>query len=53
LAERLHRVPHSDALAIANQYGVSAYDARFLALAQSMDPKLVTEDAKLHCGLGF
>jgi predicted nucleic acid-binding protein len=48
MAERLYRVPHSDALAIANQFGVSAYDARFLALAQSMDQKLVTEDARLR-----
>lgn len=48
MTKRLHRVPHSDALAIANQYGVTAYDARFLAMAQSVDQKLITEDAKLR-----
>jgi len=41
-------VPHSRALRVAEQYGVSAYDARFLAAAQSLGGKLVTEDAKLR-----
>jgi predicted nucleic acid-binding protein len=30
------------------QYRVTAYDARFLALAQQLDRRLVTEDAKLR-----
>jgi predicted nucleic acid-binding protein len=51
MAERLHRVPHSDALAIANHFRVSAYDARFLALAESMEQKLVTEDARLRAAV--
>ena len=39
---------HSLALRVAQQYAVSAYDARFLAAAQSLGEKLVTEDAKLR-----
>lgn len=44
----LHPVTHADALAFANQYAVSAYDARFLAVASAHVVKLVTEDARLH-----
>lgn len=51
MAGRLHRVPHGDALAIATSHGISAYDARFLALAQSVDQKLVTEDARLRAAV--
>jgi predicted nucleic acid-binding protein len=41
-------VAHSRALRVAEQYAVSVYDARFLAAAQSLGGKLVTEDAKLR-----
>ncbi len=41
-------VPHSSALAIAAEFGVSAYDARFLGAARVLGTKLVTEDTKLR-----
>jgi len=41
-------LPHGRALALAAEYGVSAYDARFLGAAQALRTKLVTEDAKLR-----
>ncbi len=42
------RVPHAAVLAIAARHRVSAYDARFLALADQLGSRLVTEDAKLR-----
>jgi predicted nucleic acid-binding protein len=45
---KLARVPHAPVLATAAQYRVSAYDARFLALAQQLGSRLVTEDLKLR-----
>jgi predicted nucleic acid-binding protein len=48
---RLHRLiqaPHLQSLRIAQQLGVSAYDARFLSAARSLGTKLVTEDARLR-----
>ena len=42
------RIPHAAVLSIAIQYRVTAYDARFLALAQQLGRPLVTEDAKLR-----
>jgi predicted nucleic acid-binding protein len=45
---KLARVPHAAVLAIATQYRVSAYDGRFLALADQLGSRLVTEDAKLR-----
>lgn len=39
---------HNDVLAIAERYGVSAYDARFLAASALLGVPLVTEDAKLR-----
>ncbi len=48
VSDNYHSVPHSDALAIAAQYSVSAYDARFLSLALSVESRLVTEDRKLR-----
>lgn len=45
---RLVNLPHARALALAAEFGVSAYDARFLGAAQSLGTKLVTEDAKLR-----
>lgn len=44
----LINLPHVRALRVAQQYVVSAYDARFLAVAASLGGKLVTEDAKLR-----
>jgi predicted nucleic acid-binding protein len=45
---RLARVAHPLVLAIAASYRVSAYDARFLALADQLGVRLVTEDTKLR-----
>ena len=36
------------ALALAAEFGVSAYDARFLGAAQRLGARLVTEDARLR-----
>ena len=44
----LVNVPHARALRVAEQFAVSVYDARFLASAQSLGGRLVTEDAKLR-----
>ncbi len=45
---KLAPVPHAAALAIAVRFGVSAYDARFLALADQLGSRLVTQDARLR-----
>jgi predicted nucleic acid-binding protein len=45
---KLARVPHRMALATAARYRVSAYDARFLALADQLGSRLVTEDTRLR-----
>ena len=48
---RIHglvRLPHLKVLGVAHRFKVSAYDARFLAAAESLNTKLVTEDAKLR-----
>jgi predicted nucleic acid-binding protein len=42
------QLPHQTALRIANELGISAYDARFLAAAEALNAELVTEDAKLR-----
>lgn len=44
----LLNVPNLRALRCAERYAVSAYDARFLAAADTLGAKLVTEDAKLR-----
>jgi len=44
----LVNLPHVRALEVAMEFGVSAYDGRFLAVARSFGAKLVTEDAKLR-----
>ena len=41
-------LPRRRALRIAEQFGVSAYDARFLGAAQSFKTRPVTEDARLR-----
>jgi predicted nucleic acid-binding protein len=48
LQGRLTSIPHDSVLSLAVQYRVTAYDARFLALAQLVGSRLVTEDAKLR-----
>jgi predicted nucleic acid-binding protein len=48
LQPHLFRVSHQAALDAALRYGTTAYDARFLALAQQLRMRLVTEDAKLR-----
>ena len=45
---KLALFPHDSLLSLAVQYRVTAYDARFLALAQQLNCRLVTEDAKLR-----
>ena len=44
----LVNLPHGRALKLAAEFGVSAYDARFLGAAQSLGARLVTEDARLR-----
>jgi predicted nucleic acid-binding protein len=41
-------VPHGEVLELAVRHRVSAYDARFLAVAKILGQKLVTEDKKLR-----
>jgi predicted nucleic acid-binding protein len=48
LAPNMVTVPHSHALEIAMQHQVTAYDARFLALAKASGKLLVTEDTRLR-----
>jgi predicted nucleic acid-binding protein len=45
---KLGRIPHASVLAIAARHRVSAYDARFLALADRIRSRLVTEDTRLR-----
>jgi predicted nucleic acid-binding protein len=45
---KLARVAHASVLATAARHRVSAYDARFLALAHQLGRRLVTEDARLR-----
>ncbi len=44
----LMNVPHARALGAAAEYKISAYDARFIAVARQTGVKLVTEDARLR-----
>jgi predicted nucleic acid-binding protein len=39
---------HTDALHLAASFGVSAYDARFLAAAQAAGTRLITQDSRLR-----
>ncbi|HET6400968.1 MAG TPA: type II toxin-antitoxin system VapC family toxin [Candidatus Kapabacteria bacterium] len=48
IGDNLHRMDHRNVLQIAHQFGVSAYDARYLALAQELAIPLVTEDSRLR-----
>ena len=51
LVSVLSNVTHAQALETATQFGISAYDARFIALAKQMRVKLVTEDTKLQAAV--
>jgi predicted nucleic acid-binding protein len=44
----LHNVVNTQALESAMQFGISAYDARFISLAKQLKMKLITEDVKLR-----
>ena len=44
----LHGADPYESLAMAAQYRVSAYDARYLVVARDLGVKLVTEDAQLR-----
>lgn len=44
----LVNIPLITALDAARRYSISAYDARFIAAAEQLDTKLVTEDRKLR-----
>ena len=44
----LHAVTPADALAVAVGFGISAYDARYVAVARDLGARLVTEDARLR-----
>lgn len=41
-------VTYAKALDVAMRYGVTAYDARFLAVAETLGEKLITEDTRLR-----
>jgi predicted nucleic acid-binding protein len=43
----LRSVSHAQAFETAAEFGISGYDARFIALAKELRVRLVTEDAKL------
>jgi predicted nucleic acid-binding protein len=45
---KLARMAHASVLATAVRHRVSAYDARFLALAHQLGSRLVTDDARLR-----
>ena len=42
------QVTHETSLTVAIRYGVTTYDARFLAAAMHLNTRLVTEDKKLR-----
>src|SRR5947208_7475227 len=48
LQRQVFRVSHQAALEAALDYRVTAYDARFLALADQLGIRLITEDARLR-----
>lgn len=48
LGPHLFPVSHVDALAVAMRFRITAYDARFLRVAQALGTKLVTEDERLR-----
>jgi predicted nucleic acid-binding protein len=44
-------VANSQALETATEFGISAYDARFVALAKRLRTRLVTEDTRLQAAV--
>ncbi len=48
LLRGLIALPHRVVLEHARRFGVSAYDARFLAVAEQLSSPLITEDARLR-----
>ena len=48
LIPTLHNVGNERALEAAIEFKISAYDARFIALAKNLKTKLVTEDTRLR-----
>jgi predicted nucleic acid-binding protein len=45
---KLARIPHTQVLTTAARHRVTAYDAHFLALAEGLGLRLITEDSKLR-----
>ena len=43
-----HHIPHAIVLSTANEFRITAYDARFIALAKMLGRPLITEDVKLR-----
>src|ERR1035441_7986038 len=48
IGSNLHTVSHLDALAIAHEFRISAYNARYIALARELGVPLITEDKQLR-----
>lgn len=48
LAPNFMSILNSKALEVALDYGITAYDARFLAVAETTGQLLITEDARLR-----
>ena len=47
----LASVQHAQALETATEFGISAYDGRFIAIAKQMKARLVSEDIKLRAAV--
>ncbi len=48
MENNLHQASHLDVIRIAEEFRISAYDARYIALAREFGIPLITEDAKLR-----
>jgi predicted nucleic acid-binding protein len=48
IIQSVANVAHREALQIATDAGITVYDALFLAAAQDLDQKLITEDRQLR-----